>query len=106
MSRIGDNPFYVLELGPGATAAEIERAGQRLLAMLAVGIEAAKAFPTPTGNRPRDADRVRAALHELRDPKKRARHELWARLPPEEVPPIEVRADPWPEALRVLGRVS
>lgn len=100
---IADNPFYVLDLRPTATAIEVERAGQKLLAMLAVGLDAAKVYLTPLGERPRDEDRVRQALDALRDPRRRALHELWASLPPREIPP-ERLADPrWPEALAAFG---
>ncbi|MEQ1508283.1 MAG: hypothetical protein ABMB14_38990 [Myxococcota bacterium] len=100
---IGENPFYVLELRPGATPAEIERAGQRLLAMLAVGLDAASAYPSPAGPRPRDADLVRRALEALRDPARRWQHELWAQLPPDELPPASEALAPWPEPLTALG---
>ena len=103
MNRIADNPFYVLEVRPGATAMEIERAGQRLLAMLAVGIDAAKRYPTPAGERPRDADLVRRSLDELRNPELRWMHEIWARLPPDALPPAAEPAERWPEPLWELG---
>ncbi|MEQ1564621.1 MAG: hypothetical protein ABMA64_03200 [Myxococcota bacterium] len=99
---IADNPYYVLELRPGATAAEIERAAQRLMAMLGVGIEAAGQYQTPIGARPRDTERVRRALDQLRDPERRWRHEVWARVPPDAAA-AEPAVAGWPEALEALG---
>lgn len=87
LRAIGENPFYVLGLKPQASRAEIEREGQKLLGMLELGLAAARRYQSPCGPRPRDADRVRWALAELRDPTRRLRHELWARLPATEVPP-------------------
>jgi hypothetical protein len=73
------NPFFVLELPPDATRAEIERQGAKLLAMMAAGVEAARACATPLGPRTRDEHAVRDALAELRDPARRLAHEWWAR---------------------------
>ncbi len=95
-----EDPFLVLGLGPGASALEIERAGQKLLAMLEIGVEAARTYETPWGPAPRDADAVRRALADLRDPARRLVLELLAR------PAGEVEAEVdlgWPEAERVLG---
>jgi hypothetical protein len=103
VNRIAENPFYVLEVRPDASAMEVERAGQRLLAMLGVGLEAARAYRTPAGDRPRDAELVRRALDELRNPDKRWMHEIWARLPAEPVPPAADPPEAWPEALEALG---
>lgn len=101
--RFDENPYYVLEVRPGATPTEIERSGQRLLAMLAVGLASASSHPTPFGPQPRDADRVRQALDALRDPERRWLHEVWAELPPSEVRPALLPSEPWPEALEALG---
>lgn len=101
--RIDGNPFYVLEVRPGALPVDIERAGQRLLAMLGVGLEAARTYPTPFGPRPRDPELVRRALDELRDPNRRWAHEIWAELPPAEIPAATAPLDPWPEAMEALG---
>src|SRR5262249_29488804 len=38
VSRLAENPFDVLGLRPGCTAAEVERAGATLLGMLAAGV--------------------------------------------------------------------
>ena len=75
------NPFYVVGVPVSATSVQIEREGQKLIAMLELGLSAAKTFSTPLGSRTRTKEDVRAALAELRDPKKRLVHELWARLP-------------------------
>lgn len=72
-----DNPFWVLGLEPTATRLEIERAGQKLLGLLAIGSSAAARHRTPWGDAPRDESLVRGALAQLRDPVKRVRAELW-----------------------------
>src|SRR5262249_44134491 len=74
-----ENPFLVLALAPSATGAEVERAGQRLLAMLAAGLEEARRYATPFGPRARTPELVRAAMAELRDPDRRLTAEWWAR---------------------------
>jgi hypothetical protein len=73
------NPFFLLEVAPGASRAEIERQGAKLLALLAAGVEGAERCQTPLGPLTRDADSVRAALGALRDPARRLAHEWWAR---------------------------
>jgi hypothetical protein len=73
------NPFFVLGLRADATRAEIEREGAKLLAMLASGLEGAAQADTPLGPLTRDAESIRAALAELRDPERRLAHEWWAR---------------------------
>jgi hypothetical protein len=75
--RWADNPLLVLELDATAARAEIERAGQKLLAMLELGINSAALYPTPLGLRARTPESVRAAMAELRDPDRRIVHELW-----------------------------
>jgi len=77
-ARLIDNPFYVLELAPDCSRAEVERAGQKLLAMLEVDLAGARRYSTPFGEGPRDAAKVREAMAELRDPQRRLFHELWA----------------------------
>jgi hypothetical protein len=109
--RIRDNPFYVLGLGPGASRAEIEREGQKLLAMLELGLAAAASYPTPLGPGERTPELVRTALAELRDPQRRLAHESWARLPAEpvvelgqeEAEELLAEPDPWPPALAAFG---
>ena len=80
LERIRDNAFYVLELSPACSRLDMERQGQKLLAMLELGLAAAVTYPTPVGHAVRDADKVRQAMARLRDPDKRLEEELWARL--------------------------
>jgi hypothetical protein len=72
------NPFLVLDLRPPASAAEAERQGDKLLAMLAAGLDEARWYATPFGERERTPELVRSALAELRDPRRRLHHEWWA----------------------------
>ena len=72
-----DNPFYVLDLAPDCSRAEVERAGQKILAMLELDIAGARHYQTPAGRVTRDAAKVREAMAELRDPQRRLFHELW-----------------------------
>jgi hypothetical protein len=72
------NPFFVLEVDTTASRAEVERAGQKLLALIAVGSTDAGHYDTPFGRAERDADLIRQALAALRDPRDRVLHELWA----------------------------
>lgn len=81
--RIAENPFYVLELPADCSRVEVERQGQKLIGMLEVGLSAARTYATPLGQHERTADKVRAAMAELRDPERRLHHELWARLAPD-----------------------
>lgn len=78
-ARVLDNPFYVLELAPECSRAEVERAGQKLLAMLELGMAGSERYPTPFGSGRRDAAKIREAMAELRDPQRRLFHELWVR---------------------------
>ncbi len=80
LARIRDNAFYVLELTPTCSRLDMERQGQKLLAMLELRLAAAVTYATPVGQRMRDADKVRLAMARLRDPDKRLEEELWARL--------------------------
>jgi hypothetical protein len=73
-----NNPFFVLEVATDASQADVERAGQRLIALLTVGSTAAAQYSTPLGPATRDADLVRQALAALRDPVRRVVEELWA----------------------------
>src|SRR5215470_5876730 len=93
------NPFYVLEVATDATPTDVERAGQRLLALLAVGSANAQDYPTPLGPAVRDAEKVRQALAALRDPEQRVLHELWANVVPAgESASAHNNAGPWEEA--------
>lgn len=118
LARLRDNAFHVLELPVTSSRIDVERQGQKLLAMLELGLAAAANYPTPVGPAVRDADKVRLALASLRDPDKRLEEELWARLAarPAEPPagedddlglddvPRAPRADgPWPEAFAAFG---
>ena len=80
LARIRDNAFHVLELTPSCSRLDVERQGQKLLAMLELGLSAAAKYPTPVGPATRDADKVRLAMAKLRDPDRRLEEELWARL--------------------------
>jgi hypothetical protein len=73
------NCFYVLELAPDASAADIERQGRKLLGMLELGIERSARYACPVGEFARDATTVREALARLRDPKARLREATLAR---------------------------
>lgn len=75
-----DNPFYVLELPPEATTADVERQGRKLLGMLELGTEKAKRYVCPLGGIERDATMVREAMAALRDPETRAAQAILARL--------------------------
>lgn len=74
------NSFYVLGLGPDASAADLERAGRKCLGLLAVGAAKGKTYDCPLGAFPRDETMVREAMAALRDPKKRAREALLAHV--------------------------
>ena len=78
LARHLENPFLVLELPVTAGTAEIERQGQKLLAMLATGLDQAAEYCTPLGRHARTAELVRGAMAELRDPARRLAHEFWA----------------------------
>jgi hypothetical protein len=99
--RFAENPFYVLGVRRDCTRAEFERAAQRLLSELELRVAAATTYSTPLGPQPRDADRVRRAAAELRDPARRAWHEIWASLPAGNSP--NQQRPQTPSALRALG---
>jgi hypothetical protein len=82
MTKLAENPFYVLAISPDASRIEIEREAQKLLGMLELGFEAARTYATPVGPRPRTPEAVRAAVAQLRDPYQRLLAELWARHAP------------------------
>jgi hypothetical protein len=101
--RILENPFYVLGLSTSCGRAEIEQEGQKLLALLELGLSSGATYRTPLGPAKRTPEMVRHAMAELRDPEKRLRHELWAQLaadatlperPTPATPPTE-RLRPW-----------
>lgn len=111
--RIAQNPFHVLGLPADCGRAEIEREGQKLLGMLAVGLSAAKTYDTPLGAFARTAEMVREAMAELRDPERRLVHEMWARMDPvagaesatqaAAEAGADAEAAPWPGAMAALG---
>jgi hypothetical protein len=102
------NPFFVLEVATDATPTDVERAGQRLLALLTVRSANVQTYPTPLGPATRDSEKVRQALAALRDPEQRVLHELWANVAAaggqasrhSNAGPC---AGPWEEAERALG---
>jgi hypothetical protein len=104
--RITENPFHVLGVAPEAPRAVIEAEGQKLLAMLEVGLEGAGRYPTPLGPKARTAEDVRRALAELRDPVRRLEHELWARVPAARPPAPRPRPPACDGARRKLGWTS
>ena len=71
MTRLAENPFFVLGISPDASRIEIEREAQKLLGMLELGFAAAETYATPIGPRPRTPEAVRAAVAALRDPYQR-----------------------------------
>lgn len=79
-ARIASNPFYVLEVAVDCSRSEMEREGAKLLAMLELKLASVAEYATPLGPRARTPELVRNAMAELRDPERRLRHELWARL--------------------------
>jgi hypothetical protein len=98
------NPFFVLEVAADATPTDVERAGQRLLALLAVGSANVQTYPTPLGPATRDAEKVRQALTALRDPEQRVLHELWANVVSAgDQASRQGNAGPWEEAEHALG---
>ncbi len=104
-ARLWENAFHVLGLRPTCTRMEVEREGQKLLAMLELGLSEAAHYDTPVGRMPRTADSIRAAMASLRAPDTRLQHAFWAQLPPcapPEAPPAQ-EAAPWPEASTRLG---
>lgn len=106
--RIAENPFYVLGLTPAVTRTELEREGNKLLSMLQLGLKEAKTYRSPVGEHPRTEEAVRAAMAELRDPKRRLVHELLAALPagvqvPAVAPPEAGETVKWPRAPLIFG---
>jgi hypothetical protein len=104
-ARLKENAFHVLGLRPTCTRIEVEREGQKLLAMLELGLSEAAHYDTPVGRMPRTAETIRAAMAALRDPATRLQHALWAQLPPSAVSPAPAapQAEPWLEAPVRMG---
>jgi len=103
LSKIVDNPFFVLGLSPDVSRIELEREAQKLLGMLELGFAAARTYATPLGQRPRTPEAVRAAVAALRDPYQRLVAELWARHAPP-VHDAEPTGDVEPAPVRPLRR--
>jgi hypothetical protein len=105
--RIIENPFYVLGVPTTATRTELEREGTKLLSMLELGLKEAKVYRSPLGEHERTAEAVRAAMAELREPKRRLVHELLASLPASVVvpkhTPVGDASVRWPRAPRAYG---
>ncbi len=109
MSPRAPNPFLVLELPVEASPREVDKQGQKWLAMLRLGMEAARQYSTPDGSvQPRDEAKVQWAMGELQDPVKRVCWELWATpaeapAPPSpgEEPGVQHTTAPMPEARRL-----
>ena len=97
--QLADNPFLVLELSASASRSEVERAGQKLLAQLAIGVSSVARYRTPFGPRQRDESKVRSALSILRDPEQRAFYELWL----SDAQAEQSVLPGWPSALRSIG---
>ena len=98
------NPFFVLEVSTQASRTEVERAGQKLLGLLALGSTAAGHYDTPFGPATRDADAVRRALATLRDPNERVIEELWAHVATGVVISTDApAAEAWNDAARAIG---
>lgn len=105
--RVAENPFYVLGVSVTATRTELEREGTKLLSMLELGLKEAKVYRSPLGEHERTAEAVRAAMAELREPRRRLVHELLASLPASVVVPKQeaVAEDSvrWPRAPLAFG---
>ncbi len=101
LEDLAANPFFVLGLTPEASPLEIERQGQKLLAMLRVGLETATSYPTPFGDHPRTEEAVRQALATLRDPARRHEAEVWFDVPTPGPPPRQ--APRWTDLRERLG---
>lgn len=73
------NPFYVLALPIDCSLMDVERAGNKWLRMLSMS-ESARQYTSPFGPQERTEDLIRWAMAELKDPKRRLRHEQWVGL--------------------------
>jgi hypothetical protein len=91
--RFADNPFFVLELTPRATARDIHRAAARLCEALERGDPTVGSYPTPVGPQPRTAELVRASVTRLRDRDERVQYEIWATAEPSRPPQTLGEAD-------------
>ena len=78
--HVGLNAFHVLAVPTTASRQEVERAGQKWLGQLELGLASARQYETPLGPRARTPELVRQALADLREPRQRLLHELWGAL--------------------------
>jgi hypothetical protein len=102
-----NNPFFLLELNTHASRTEAERAGQKLLGLLAVGSAGAARYDTPFGGAVRDADAVRQAMALLRDPAERVAYELWADVSRRgDDTPAKSAPAAWTGARRAIGWIA
>ena len=98
-----DNPFFVLDIGVEATPIEVERAAQRLLALLELGGAKSRSFETPFGSAERNADLVRQSLTALRIPQQRKMYEILTEVAPVTEREQDSLSRPWQEASRAIG---
>jgi len=73
---LAENPLRILGVSAQASAREIEREGEKLLGLIAAGLDEPQRM-APLGPRARSAEQVRWAMAELRDPHRRALHEFF-----------------------------
>lgn len=99
-SPVEDNAFLVLGVATNASPIEIERAVQKLMAQLALGIVSASTYHTPLGPRVRDETKIREAAMVLRAPETRVLHELWA--PTEQTVVAFAKPENWAEAMQSI----
>lgn len=102
--RFTADPFHVLTAPLSASAHDLVRRAAALLEAIARGEPGSARYPTPLGERTRDAEVVRAAIDELRDREERIVHEVWARLPVRSQPVRPpVAPGPWAACERAFG---
>jgi hypothetical protein len=100
------SPYYILELPPDASVADIERQGKKLLGLLEVGAAKAKTYTCPLGTFSRDDTTVREATAFLRDPARRAKEACLMRLLAIDDGQMEVAVEqdaPLPDAFALGG---
>jgi hypothetical protein len=97
------NPFFILEIRVDAPRAEVERAGQKLIGLLALGSARAGRYDTPLGPATRDANSVLQAVAALRDPTERLIYELLADIAGGDDGGRDAPALAWSEAEAAIG---
>ena len=75
--RYGAWPFWVLELDPSASVADIEKAARDITAKLQFGMAGVERFEVPNATLIRDEFLVREAKAALQDPGRRLTAEFW-----------------------------